>query len=336
MPRRSTRQALQAVYGHCDRVRMLCSQEQDTLHRRYEGWVPGQLCGGMQVCLDLSSAFDRVPWSKIEEAFTQSKVPRDLASIVLAWLERSEYLLSCNGQSQAIAIARGVKQGCRASPTIFLAYMVLFCQALDAKLGTGFCRDHLTQYADDTHSAWVFRSYSELQQSVWELSVIMDTLEEFGMKLNDDKAQILFTVRGQQRQRCRKEFTTRQKDKLVFVVAGSRGVRHIPLVRSTVYLGATISYEQYEAQTVTRRVQKANVRFWQLQRFFTSRRGLSVCHRLRMWMVTIRPTLMYGLDCCPISPALMRQITMVVMKHLRVICSCPSHISHVSDAFLLQ
>ena len=221
MPQRSTRHALQAVFKHCADVRSMCSAEADTIHRRFTGWKPGELCGGLQICLDLSSAFDRVPWSRIEAAFQQAQVPSDLASIVLTWLEHSEYMIRNGTESVSIAVARGVKQGCRASPTIFLAYMTLFCQQLDHILGSGFCQTHLTQYADDTHAAWTFHSYEELQKCIWQLSVIMDTLEDFGMKLNDDKAQALFTVRGSLRQKARKEHTVKIKDELVFCVSHS-------------------------------------------------------------------------------------------------------------------
>ena len=179
--------------------------------------------------------------------------------------------------------------------------MTLFCSRLNEKLGGDFCQEHLTQYADDTHSAWIFRSFEELRRCVWQLSVIMDTLEEFGMTLNDEKAQILFTVRGQLRQQARKAFTTKIKDCLTLRVEGAHGTRHIPLVKSTVYLGAKISYDLFESQTIAHRMQKANVRFWQLQKFFTSKRGLSTSQRIRMWLVTIRPTLMYAVDCCPIT-----------------------------------
>ena len=44
---------------------------------------------------------------------------------------------------------------------------------------------------------------------------------------------------------------------------------------------------------------------------------------------------MYAVDCCPIGPVFQRQLQTLVMKYLRAICSCPSHISHVSDAELL-
>ncbi|CAE7570366.1 unnamed protein product, partial [Symbiodinium sp. CCMP2592] len=335
MPGRSTRQALQVVFAHCDAVRHLCQQEADTIHRRFEGWKPSELCGGIQVCLDLSSAFDRVPWHHIRTAFTQAQVPPDLAAIILGWLSCSEYQIHNGSHTSCIQVGRGVKQGCRGSPTIFLAFMTLICRRLNEKLGNRFCQEHLTQYADDTHSAWTFHSYEELRNCIWQLSVIMETLEEFGMSLNDDKAQILFTVRGNLRQKARGEFTTKVRDKLVFVIEGEQGTRHVPLVRSTVYLGAKISYDQFEAQTVAHRMQKANVRFWQLQKFFTSKRGLSVPQRIRMWMATIRPTLMYAADCCLVGPTLQRKLQTLTMKHFRAICSCPSHIYHISDNDLL-
>ncbi|CAE7787399.1 unnamed protein product [Symbiodinium sp. CCMP2592] len=213
--------------------------------------------------------------------------------------------------------------------------MTLLCCHLDGILGQGWCAAHLTQYADDTHAAWIFHSYEELCTCLRQLGVLMDALEAFGMQLNNDKAQAIFTVRGLHKQKARAAFTRKDKDRQVLVVAGDNGERFIPLVRSTVYLGARISYDQFESQTVSHRLQKANVRFWQLQKFFTSKRGLSIPQRVRMWLVTIRPTLLYAIDCCPMSTVLLRQVQTLVMKHIRAICSCPSHVTHISDADLL-
>ena len=44
------------------------------------------------------------------------------------------------GRTQRIHAARGVKQGCRASPT----FMALFCYRLDEKYGAGWCQSHLS------------------------------------------------------------------------------------------------------------------------------------------------------------------------------------------------
>ena len=49
------------------------------------------LAGGLQACLDMSSAFDLVPRSGLMEALFEAGVPEAPARLMLHWLERSIY-----------------------------------------------------------------------------------------------------------------------------------------------------------------------------------------------------------------------------------------------------
>ena len=51
-----------------------------------------------------------------------------------------------------------------------------------------------------------------------------------------------------------------------------------------------------------------------LQKILTTRRGLDVLQRLRMWEATIRSCLLYGLDCLPLTPALRHDLNKFAMK----------------------
>ena len=63
---------------------------------------------------------------------------------------------------------------------------------------------------------------------------------------------------------------------------------------------------------------------------------MRVAQRLQMWQATIKPTLLYGLECLPLSSALRHEVTSFAMKHIRAITANQSHITHTSDAELLQ
>ena len=336
MSGRCTTQALQKVFRHCKHVRDLCASHEDNLHRRFQGWRPCKLLGGLQICLDLSSAFDRVPWDQLEIALRSAEVPTSYIEMVMSWLEASQYRIQVGSRSTNLPAARGVKQGCRASPTLFLAYMALFCFRMDERCGAGWSRDHLTIYADDTHASWVFHSVDEFLEALGSLNVLMQLLQEMGMVLNDDKAKAILTVRGTLRQSIRKKYTKTVKQKTFLILPAGRKDRLIPLVSTAEYLGAIISYSEFESQTVKSRISKATHRWWQMQKLFCGRFGLTTTQRLQMWIVVIKPSLLYSLDCFPMPQTLLRQLQTCMMKHVRAITRCPSHISHVSDAELLR
>ena len=130
---RCTKTALSVVFQHCMEIRHLCNNNQDTLRRRYEGWKPQELVGGLQVCLDLSSAFDKVPWRHIDTALQMAQVPEELRQVLMCWLEASSYDVSIAAETGSIGVEKGVKQGCRASPLLFLAYMCLVSDHIDAR-----------------------------------------------------------------------------------------------------------------------------------------------------------------------------------------------------------
>ena len=127
MSGRSTAQALQKVFRHCKQVREICASHEDNLHNRFQGWKPAKLLGGLQICLDLSSAFDRVPWDELERALSLAEVPPSYIQMVMSWLEASQYRIQVGTCSSELPAARGVKQGCRASPTLF--WRIWHCSA---------------------------------------------------------------------------------------------------------------------------------------------------------------------------------------------------------------
>ena len=126
-----------------------------------------------------------------------------------------------------------------------------------------------------------------------------------------------------------------RKKNFLIVPEGGKD-RLIPLVSTTEYLGAIISYSEFEGQTVRSRISKATHRWWQMQKLFCSRNGLTTTQRIQMWTVVIRPSLLYSLDCLALPHTLLRQLQTCMMKHVRAITRSPSHISHISDAELLK
>ena len=245
---RDTCSALRRVLRHCIQVRQTCQLNTKNLHARFQGGRIAPLQGCLMVCLDLSSAFDRVPWTHIDEALQCAQVPRDVAQILLAQLENSSYLITHGGKQAEVYATRGVKQGCCASPILFLAFSALVCQRVDAVLGTGWCAEHLNIYADDTHGSWTFDSMGQLARAVKELAVIMRTLEDMGMTLNNDKAKAMLALSGTMRDHARQRHTHGQKKARKLIIPDGLGRRFVPLVQCAPTMGVKHRRPCYECK----------------------------------------------------------------------------------------
>ena len=67
--------------------------------------------------------------------------------------------------------------------------MALICHRLEGKLGVGWCKQHLSIFADDTHGAWDIYEPADLDRAISQLATVIGTFEEMGMEMNDSKAR---------------------------------------------------------------------------------------------------------------------------------------------------
>ena len=333
---RSTEDALQRVFYHCHLVRSLCRDSQANVHTRYAGTATTQLVGGLQVCLDLSSAFDRVPWEQLDAALVLAGLPDHLRHRLMHWLEDSEYCIHVSSQTRIVKLGRGVKQGCRTSPILFSAYTALICRRIDEKLGGGWSARHLTIYADDFHVGFVVHGLVQLKQRLRETRTVMRVIEEMGMTLNPSKAAAIVTFRGSQRAQATAHcLLNKGKHRLLGVGTGRERI-FIPVTQTTKYLGAQISYGDFETATLKHRLQQGRVRYWQLVSILNSKQSMTLQHRIALWKCVIWPTLSYGLGGSGLSTANLKTLQSTVMKQLRAIAGSQSHVTRESDRTLLD
>eukprot|EP00439_Symbiodinium_sp_Y106_P085084 s123_g27.t1 len=156
---RSAEDALRRVFYHCAEARRLREAHVRNPHQRFAGLRMPSWQGGVQICLDLASAFDTVPHSLVREALCEAGVAEGPASLLLAWLSSCSYDLHLSGLSASIPARRGVKQGCPASPLLFAACTVLLTRRIDLRLGCPWTSEHLTMFAD----ASLFRTVVEFE-----------------------------------------------------------------------------------------------------------------------------------------------------------------------------
>ncbi|CAE7338149.1 Pol [Symbiodinium sp. CCMP2592] len=225
VPHRSTHTALKRVYSHCSYVRQQAALHRLTPHQQQAGANKVSSSGGLQISMDLSSAFDLVSWTSIKQALELAHVDPSVQEILLLWLSQVRYIFRHKEHEKDIWPSWGLRQGCVGSPVLWAVFTALLNQAIDLRLQEQWCRDHATLYADDTHLRWTFSTIAEFDQVMNELRCTFAVFRRLGMQVNNEKTKAILSAE---------------------------------------YLGLIISYTNFEKQSVKHRVTKANHRRWAL------------------------------------------------------------------------
>jgi len=133
--------------------------------------------------LDLSAAFDMLrPDTFVDQM--KSKIPDDLLGILYEFLTDRKFFVEMNGKSSSVKnIDRGCPQGSVLGPVLFNLYPVY---------------SHLTSYADDSY---VIVEEADLENLIRKtetcISTHIESLEEIGMKVNEDKTEVILFGKDQ-------------------------------------------------------------------------------------------------------------------------------------------
>ena len=298
-------------------MRELCQGYAQTIHDLKAGKVRASCIGGLQILLDLEQAFDRLPRSRIMKALERAGAASDEAELLLQWHLSAEYHVPEATSNDHFHTTRGVRQGCKAAPLIWLCFSGLIMEALDSRNNAGWTSSHLTVFADDHHAGFVFRNEAELRQCLKEVAVLFAVLEEYGMSISTDKTVAIFTYRGTKREQIRKQYTYKSKDGRMLKI--SHADKHV------------VTYASYEAATLQHRLSVGKERYRQLRKVVNSRKVLGRGHRLNIWFTCVWSTMQYGLTACGVLATGLKELQSVMMKHVRAISAMPAHLTHVSD-----
>ena len=296
---RSTQEALRRVYHRCSQARVLREQHARNIHHKSAGLKSAPLSGGIQACLDMSTAFDIMPRSGLREALHEAGV------------------------------------GCPVSPLLFAAFSTMVTRRLDAKLGTSWSATHLTLYADDWHVSCLFDSYPAFDKFCQCLGVVFATLEQHGMIVSADKASVILAMQGTLRKRAVTEFSRILKDQRHLMVRASGRDAFLPIVSQAEYLGAVISYRNFRSLTLEHRIGKCKATHQRLRKILQGRRGLTLGQKVLLWRSTVLPSALYGLGACGLTETQMQRLHQVLLRQLRPIAKAPAHLTHETDSALL-
>ena len=130
MRRRSTQDPLLHVAKHCRDTRTLIQSQRSTPHTRAISAERWTICGGIQIFLDLEKAFDCINRVKLFSKLTQLGVNEQTTQLLQNWHIDTQYIISHGGESAAVDVSRGLRQGCKGAPFLWNCMMVLMLQEM--------------------------------------------------------------------------------------------------------------------------------------------------------------------------------------------------------------
>ena len=333
---RSTQDAIRRVITHCLAVRQLICSQRATPHQRASG-LGGSgrmvICGGLQLLVDLNRAFDSVNRNKLFARLHILDIPDSIIHLLCAWHEQTSYHVQTDHGFQPVMIGRGVRQGCKAAPTLFNFFMVVFLTDLCQVLPAEWICSHLTLYADDCHIGGTFCNSSDFERLRTAFGVLFSTLRSLDMTINPDKSVAILAMAGSSYRTFRSRCVQRdqQGEKLRIEMLSGETVL-IPLQPCAKYLGVVISYGCFEDASLRHRLTLMQVGFQRLKRWLTGKHSLSVAQRFQMWRCCVFPILTYGTFAVGVTVKGVSKLLTTLTSMLRKVMGDHSYLTRNSNA----
>ena len=272
------------VANHCDEVRQLLKGQARSIHIARQDQPRLACSGGVQIFLDMHRAFDQLPRQLIIVALQRAGLNNTLLSLLVRWHQNTYYHLHTNQANRKVHLSLGVRQGCCAAPFIWACVISLLLENLADTIPREWIQKCITIFADDIHMASVFRSESELQQTVIYFGIILQELTRMGFILNPSKSCVIIRGNGHRFLHWKKHNVMRSKAQQTrgLKIHLTDGVVTIPIRDRCLYLGTVMSYDNFEMQSVKLRLAFGWSQFRRLQRWLCGRKKVHVKLRLQI------------------------------------------------------
>ncbi|CAE7564681.1 Pol [Symbiodinium sp. CCMP2592] len=145
---RSTSDSLGKAMSHCSVIRQILQSQKANVHTARAGKHRLELAGGLALSVDLSRAFDSIPFWVLKEALLHANVPTGLAELILSFHSQIRFQVP-GFDSEAIA-GRGIRQGCPLAPQLWAITSGYLIHRIQLRTSSQFVRESFTLYADDT------------------------------------------------------------------------------------------------------------------------------------------------------------------------------------------
>ena len=255
------------------------------------------------------------------------ELPQSLVQIVMSWHHNANYHINHDGVDRVIKATQGVRQGCAVAPLLWLIFSHLVSEKLAEKIGYQATVDLLNIFADDYHCSAIFHSWWEVEQALSRIHVLLCTLRDMGMLVSPTKSQAILKCAGPGAEALRRRFIRKVNDSSVLRIRSASECIDIPLVESFTYLGAVVSYDNFEDRALAHRMEVGAGNFGRLSRVLRGRHALTRNHKLRIWQACVYTATVYSLDACGLTPQGAKRLTHQLIRQIRLIIRNPVYMT---------
>ncbi|CAE6968363.1 unnamed protein product, partial [Symbiodinium sp. CCMP2456] len=193
---RSLAQALERVIGHCACVRTLVSANTNNIHGKRQGRTGLGIYGGCHLSLDVSCAYDHVPWASLQQALREAKAPEPLIEAILLIHHTAGLHIKHCGLERIVSLKRGLRQGCGLSPLLWAVYCGWLLQGMHDPEILDITKTN-TSYADDMHYAWTICNGRDLERAYAAMKHVLTHLLRHGLTISQGNRYFRFPLPDQ-------------------------------------------------------------------------------------------------------------------------------------------
>ncbi|CAL1139392.1 unnamed protein product [Cladocopium goreaui] len=317
-------------------VREMVAAHRRTTKNQIANQAKLTICGGLSLFLDLNRAFDSADRRAIFEHLIQLGTPPNLVQLAASWHEDTHYNLSFRGATTSVPVGKGLRQGCKLAPLLWVSFMDLLLRQVAQITGYQWVHDCLTIYADDVHVGCLYRSKHELHTHLVNIGHTLDVIENMKLSLSYSKSHMLIAYAGTNARVALKGVLQRTPTGASIRVP-RLGREHtcLPLRSKGSYLGVCISYHAFELQTWNHRKQASWLAFARLRAWLRSRQ-LTRAHRMYLWKTCVFTVLTYGLLATNVTIPVLLDFQGTVYKMVRTVLQDHSYITHTTHQAAFQ
>ncbi|CAE7647723.1 unnamed protein product [Symbiodinium sp. CCMP2456] len=335
LPNRSTGNAIARVAQHCSAARARLGAIRREVFERRAGLSCAQASGAAMLSVDMSKAFDKVSRSYLVSALQFLGVDGDTITLILA-IHEAQYHIEHQAHCGSIDLSNGIRQGCVLSPLLWVCVTTYMLHRLEARTCIDWVRQDVTAFADDFICAHNLYTIADATTMAQRIQCLFEVLQEAGMQVNADKSKFVYKIDGGPLRRWfDKRYSVKGHEHFL-----NMGKPFQPLLLRVDdridYLGVVMSYDNFEEQSLNKRLQAARANLARLSKHLFARRGLSLRHRVSLYRVCVRSAALYGLASVGLPDKGHQTLQRFEIKHIRAIAKSPGHITHEANAELYQ
>ncbi|OLP99129.1 Copia protein [Symbiodinium microadriaticum] len=219
---RGVNDAILRVHSYFGEIETLQRGQINNRFKMHQGVKALHCHGGLCLSLDLSSAFDSVSRDLLIQSLLDHQVPSDLINVVQQLHRGAKYIFRTSQARGQVTTTNGIKQGCRAAPPLWVSFTLSVLEHLARHRSLSWVQSILTLFADDFCGHWTITCLQDWKAAISDLTLLMETLETYQLKVNLQKTALLVNLKGKTAKKLLRQHT-RQKAGETFLILQIHG-----------------------------------------------------------------------------------------------------------------